>query len=128
MSRQFHNHGHPKQVHGEGQHNHGHAKYVHDNDHNHGHTEHLEGHTKQSIIDTVPHIGGLSVERLEEAFNSNGLLDQVVAKEAFSAMKEGTEFSFVLARGRRMEFIIYPMLEDVSMWTRLFRQSFPIKE
>jgi len=47
----------------------------------------------------VPHIGGLSIERLEEAFNSTGLLDQIVVKKAFAAKKGGTEFDFVLANG-----------------------------
>jgi hypothetical protein len=56
----------------------------------------------QHIIDVVPHIGGLSIERLEEAFNLTGLLDHVAARKAFPAMKDGTEFSFVFASGRKM--------------------------
>ena len=88
VSRKFHNHSHPK-------HEHGH-------DHSHSHAEHLDGHTKQSVIDTVPHIGGLSIERLEQAFNSTGLLENVIAKKAFPTTKEGTDFDFVLASGRRM--------------------------
>jgi len=41
------------------------------------------------------------MERLEQAFNSTGLLDHVIAKKAFPAMKDGTDFDFVLASGRR---------------------------
>jgi hypothetical protein len=90
VSGKFHSHGHPSHAH-----NHGH-------EHNHSHAEHWEGHTKQSLIETVPHIGGLSIERLEKAFTSTRLLENVIVKNAFSAMKEGTDFDFVLATGRRM--------------------------
>lgn len=73
----------------------------HSHGQNHGHSEHLDGHTKQSVIDTVPHIGGLSKEGLEDALNSTGLLEDVVAEEAFTHEKEGTSFKFVLVRGKR---------------------------
>ena len=93
MSRTFHNHGRPKDDNGRG-HGHGHG-------HSHEHAEHLKGPAKQSVIDTVAHIGGLSVQTLESAFTSTGLLEEVKAKKAFSGMKDGTEFSFIFASGTR---------------------------
>jgi hypothetical protein len=97
VSSRFHHHGHPKDGHGHRQIHDGHAQ-----EHNHHHAEHLDGHTMQNIIDIVPHIGGISIQRLEEAFNSTGLLNQVVAKKAFRAMKEGMEFEFVIGIGRKL--------------------------
>jgi hypothetical protein len=95
VSAKFHDHAHSKHGHG-----HGHGP-SHGHEHQHRGPEHLDGHTPQSIIDTVPHIGGLSKERLEEAFNSTGLLEDVVAKEAFREDKDGMEFTFVIASGKR---------------------------
>ena len=99
VSGKFHSHGHPSHGHPSHGHNYGHS---HAHEHNHSHAEHWEGHTKQSLIDTVPHIGGLSIERLEKAFTSTGLLENVVVKNVFPAMKEGTDFDFLLATGRRI--------------------------
>ena len=98
VSHTFHNHGH-KDDHGHG---HGHGQgHGHGHAYGHEHVGHLEGPAKQSVIDTVAHIGGLSIGTLESAFKSTGLLEEVKAKTAFSGMKEKTEFSFVLASGRK---------------------------
>jgi hypothetical protein len=88
VSVTFHNHGEPKEGPG-----HGHG-------HGHGHGE-LDGHTKQSIEETIPHIGGMAKELMEATFKATGLLENVSAKPAFTSMKDGTEFSFVLASGTR---------------------------
>lgn len=89
----FHNHGEPKEGHG-----HGHG---HEHGHKHGHDGEVDGHTKQSIQETIPHIGGMGRELMEETFRATGLLENVSAKQVFTSMKDGTEFAFVLASGRR---------------------------
>jgi len=92
VSAKFHSH----HLHQHGEH-HGHS-------HEHGHSgpEHLDGHTPQSIIDTVAHIGGMSKPTLKNAFNSTGLLGNISVEQVFSHEKEGTEFAFVLASGVRI--------------------------
>lgn len=109
VSATFHNHGEPKEGHGHGQgHGHGHGHHHshehggHGHDHGHGH-EHREpdGHTKQSVKETIPHLGGMAKELLESTFQATGLLENVSAKQAFTGIKDGTEFAFVLASGTR---------------------------
>ena len=103
VSATFHNHGEPQDAHG---HHHGHDHQHHHSHehggHGHGH-EHSEadGHTKLSVKETIPHIGGMPTELLEATFQATGLLEEVSAKQAFTGVKDGTEFAFVLAIGRR---------------------------
>ena len=99
VSEKFHSIAH-QDSHRHGAHSHSHPT------HGHGDSpsddQHWEGHTEKSLKEIVPHISGLSIEKLEEAFNTTGLLDQVVAKANFTAMKDEIEFSFVLASGRKV--------------------------
>jgi hypothetical protein len=43
----------------------------------------------------------MAKELMEATFKATGLLENVSAKPAFTSMKDGTEFSFVLASGTR---------------------------
>jgi hypothetical protein len=98
VSATFHNHRQPREGHGhERSHGHHHG-HIHDHEHRGGD----QTTTSENVLHTVAHIGGLSVQTLESAFESTGLLDQVTAMKVFSEMKDGTEFSFVLASGRKM--------------------------
>jgi hypothetical protein len=81
ISHKFHNHLLPK----EGEHHHGHQ----------GH------HAPGKIGEIVPHIGGLSMEALEEAFKATGLLDEISVMKVFAADKAGVDYDFVLASGRK---------------------------
>lgn len=100
VSDTFHNHGEPKEGHGH-EHGHGHAHTpAHAHGHGHGNEE-KDGHTKQSVKETIPHIGGMGRELMEETFRATGLLENVSAKPAFTSLKDGTEFTFVLACGTR---------------------------
>jgi hypothetical protein len=109
VSRTFHDHLRSKQSQGQ-EHGHGH---IHGHrSHDHGHGDGPQGDGPKNVADIVAHIGGLSIDTLESAFRSTGLLDQVNAKRVFSARKDeflenagtlaGTEFQFLIGSGRRM--------------------------
>ena len=125
VSRTFHNHLHleeDSQGHGHdhGRH-HDHSSH-HGHDHgehhrheglheHHGHAERIQESADANVIHTVAHIGGISIQTLELAFNATGLLEDVVAKKAFSARRNEinekteqeseTEFQFIIRSGMR---------------------------
>jgi hypothetical protein len=89
VSAKFHHPGHQN-----------HESHGHYHDHNHADVA-TNGHTAQSVKDTVPHVEGVSAETLEGIFDSTGLLEDIWTKEAFKAEKLGTEYSFIMAGGKR---------------------------
>lgn len=118
VSHTFHNHVHLEEGQGNEErqgHAHDHGQHHdHSGHHPHHHGEHhgerIDERTDASVIHTVAHIGGLSIQTLESTFNSTRLLEEIKAKKAFSARKnevtekhgtEGTEFRFVIGIGRR---------------------------
>jgi hypothetical protein len=54
------------------------------------------------VKEAVPHIGGMSLEVLENAFKSSGILKDVTAKPVFMFEKDGTDFTMALAQGTRI--------------------------
>src|ERR1700737_1507867 len=92
VSDRFHGGGHAKHGHDNHSHGgHGHnvlgAPHLHDS---HGHPEqnqaqhqHRSPAEHASLLASVAHLGGFSIEGLEETFNSTGLLSEVKAKRAF---------------------------------------------
>ena len=87
ISHKFHNH----LLRNEGESHHEHLGH-------HGHPGH---HAPSQIEEIVPHIGGLSMENLEKAFKATGVLDEISVLKVFAANKEGIDYDFVLASGRK---------------------------
>jgi hypothetical protein len=103
VSRTFHGDGH--------KHGHDHSDRPSHHDHGGHHRERTDDPDNAPAIHTVAHIGGISVHALESAFNATGVLENVIAKKAFSARRneisekpgrQETEFQFVIGSGRRM--------------------------
>lgn len=106
VSRTFHDHVRAEEGHGH-EHSHSHSGQ---HPHEHGRHHHEQNTDNAPAKHTVAHIGGLSIKTLESAFNSTGLLENVVAMRAFSAKRreitdrpkmEDTEFQFIIGSGRR---------------------------
>jgi SAM-dependent methyltransferase len=107
-------HGH-EEPHGHDEHHAHHAHHAHAEHHEHAeHHGHAEHHTEQTLEDEgghrwteheikelLPHPGGFDAETLEGLLNGTGLLKDVTSRRAFSAEKNGTEYTFILAYGRR---------------------------
>jgi hypothetical protein len=72
--------------------------------HSHGHQEHsvlhdgrqLSKEEHESVIAVVAHLGGFSLERIQDAFKATGLLGDISAKQAFTMEKDGIDFAFLV--------------------------------
>jgi SAM-dependent methyltransferase len=89
-----------------------HGKHGHGHGHGHGdgHQEHsvlhdgrqLSKEEHDSVISGVAHLGGFSLERIQCAFKATGLLGDISAKQAFTMEKDGIDFAFLVASGKRV--------------------------
>jgi hypothetical protein len=114
VSRTFHDHVRPEEGHGPEDtpgHKHGHVHSDHSSHDNGGHHgERIDDPSGILVLHTVAHIGGLSIHTLESAFKETEVFEDVIAKKAFSTMRNEvsdrpgqgeTEFQFVIGSGRR---------------------------
>lgn len=97
VSRTFHDH--KEEVGGESGHSHGHGHHHHHGGHSHGGNQ--GDNIPSNVKEAVPHIGGMAIEVLENAFNATGILKEVSAKPVLTFVKDGTEYTFALAQGMR---------------------------
>ena len=120
VSAQFHKRRHNKPSH-DLAHSHSHShNHGHSHGHAHGHGQrdgeaHSHHHHPDTTIDDdeasrwsekeiealIPHLGGFTIEILEDIFNGTGVLEDVKAQEQFSFEKDGNEFTCIFGMGRK---------------------------
>jgi SAM-dependent methyltransferase len=85
------------QFHGKHSHDHGHHgdSVLHDG-------RHISKQEHEHVIAGVAHLGGFSLERIQDAFKSTGLLGDISAKQAFTMEKDGIDFAFLIASVKRI--------------------------
>ena len=88
------------QFHGTHSHDHGHHGRHDDSVLHDGRQISRQEH--EHVIAGVAHLGGFSLERIQHAFKSTGLLGDISAKQAFTMEKDGIDFAFLIASGKRI--------------------------